>query len=54
MCVYVCMCVRMSVSMYVSGIGVIWFSSEFRLFDGPRGHSRDSSKLGENLFLCVL
>ena len=36
-----------------SGMGIVWLSPEFRLFDGPQGHSRDSPKLGEKMFMCI-
>ena len=34
-------------------MGIFLLSPEFRLFDGPRGHSRDSSKYRENVFMCI-
>ena len=35
------------------GMGIFRLSPEFRLFDGPRGRSRDSSKYWEKVFTCV-
>ena len=35
------------------GMGIFGLSPEFRLFDGPRGHSRDSSKFGEKISICI-
>ena len=37
-----------------SGMGIFRLSPEFRLFDGPQGHSRESSKFGEKNFMCIL